>query len=59
MDLKYFDRIFVDEVNITKENDDSLNNNNKTIDNYVNFSYLDPTSSSLRNTLNPHLEDKQ
>ena len=59
LDLKYFDRIFVDEVNITKENDDSLNNNNKTIDNYINFSYLDPTSSSLRNTLNPHLEDKQ
>ena len=59
LDLKYFDRIFVDEVNITKENDDSLNNNNKTIDNYINFSYLDPTSSSLRNTLNPHLEEKQ
>ena len=38
---------------------DSSNNANKTVDNYVNFSYLDPTSSSLRNTLNPHLEEKQ
>ena len=56
LDLKYFDRIFVDEVNITKENDESYYN--KTIDNYVNFSYLDPSSSSLRNTINPRLDDK-
>ena len=56
LDLKYFDRMFVDEVNITKENDESYYN--KTIDNYVNFSYLDPSSSSLRNTINPRLDDK-
>ena len=56
LDLKYFDRMFVDEVNITKENDESYYN--KTIDNYVNFSYLDPSSSSLRNTISPRLDDK-
>ena len=47
MDLKYFDKIFTDEVNITRESDE-LNMTNKTIDNYVNFSYYDPTNASFK-----------
>ena len=54
MDLKYFDKIFIDELNFTKEYDD-LNNPNKTIDNYVNFSYYDPTSGSFREKENQNL----
>ena len=54
LDLKYFDKIFTDEVNISKESDD-LNNTNKTIDNYVNFSYFDPTSNSFRDSVNKNL----
>ena len=46
-DLKYFDKIFTDENNITKEVDE-LNNTSKTIDNYVNFSYFDPSNNSLK-----------
>ena len=48
-DLKYFDKVFTDEVNITKEYDE-LNVNDKTIDNYVNFSYYDPSVSSFRDS---------
>ena len=56
IDLKYFDKMFTDEVNITKEsNDDSSNNANKTVDNYVNFSYFDPTSESFKDQLNHNL----
>ena len=47
MDLKYFDKMFTDEVNITRESDE-LNETNKTIDNYVNFSYYDPTNASFK-----------
>ena len=47
MDLKYFDKMFTDEINITKESDE-LNETNKTIDNYVNFSYYDPTNASFK-----------
>ena len=54
MDLRYFDKIFTDEVNITKEYDD-LNNTNRTIDNYVNFSYYDPTSNSFQEPSNHNL----
>ena len=57
LDLKYFDRIFTDEINITKDNDDSYNN--KTIDNYVNFSYFDPSSNSLRETINPRFQEEK
>ena len=46
-DLKYFDKIFTDENNITKEGDE-LNSTNRTIDNYVNFSYFDPNNASLK-----------
>ena len=46
-DLKYFDKMFTDEVNITRESDE-LNETNKTIDNYVNFSYYDPTNASFK-----------
>ena len=59
MDLKYFDKIFTEEVNITKENnDDSLNNSTKTTDNYVNFSYFDPSSSSFQDQVNQNLTRK-
>ena len=44
-DLKYFDRIFTDEVNMSGE---ELNVTNKTYDNYVNFSYFDPAASSFK-----------
>ena len=47
MDLKYFDKMFTDEINITRESDE-LNETNKTIDNYVNFSYYDPTNASFK-----------
>ena len=46
-DLKYFDKMFTDEINITRESDE-LNETNKTIDNYVNFSYYDPTNASFK-----------
>ena len=46
-DLKYFDKIFTEESNITKEVDE-LNNTAKTIDNYVNFSYFDPSNNSFK-----------
>ena len=59
MDLKYFDKIFTEEVNITKEsNNDSLNNSTKTTDNYVNFSYFDPSSSSFHDQVNQNLTRK-
>ena len=59
MDLKYFDKIFTEEVNITKEsNNDSLNNSTKTTDNYVNFSYFDPSSSSFQDQVNQNLTRK-
>jgi len=51
-DLKYFDKVFTDEVNITKEYDE-LNVTDKTIDNYVNFSYYDPSVSSFRDSSAP------
>ena len=48
-DLKYFDRKYTDEVNVTRDNGaDELNNTNRTIDNYVNFSYYDPSNASLK-----------
>ena len=47
-DLKYFDKIFTDEINITKDISDELNSTNRTIDNYVNFSYYDPTNASFK-----------
>ena len=46
-DLQYFDRVFTDENDITKESDE-LNITNRTIDNYVNFSYFDPNNSSFK-----------
>jgi len=54
MDLKYFDKVFTDEVNISKEYDE-LNNTNRTVDNYVNFSYYDPTSGSFQDQANHNL----
>ena len=48
-DLKYFDKLFTEDNNITKEVDE-LNNANKSIDNYINFSYIDPTNSSFKDT---------
>ena len=54
MDLKYFDKIFTDEANFTREYDD-LNNTIKTVDNYVNFSYYDPTSDSFKDKANQNL----
>ena len=53
-DLKYFDKVFTDEVNITKEYDE-LNFNDKTIDNYVNFSFYDPSLSSFRDSTGPSI----
>ena len=47
-DLKYFDKIFTDEVNISRDGGDGLNEGNKSIDNYVNFSYYEQNSSSLK-----------
>jgi serine/threonine protein kinase len=46
-DLRYFDKVFTDENNITKEYEE-LSNTNKTIDNYVNFSYYDPNCASFK-----------
>ena len=46
-DLQYFDKIFTDEINITKESDE-LDNTKMTVDNYVNFSYYDPNNSSFK-----------
>ena len=54
MDLKYFDKVFTDEVNISKEYDE-LNNTNRTVDNYINFSYYDPTSGSFQDQANHNL----
>jgi serine/threonine protein kinase len=48
-DLRYFDRKYTDEANVTRDNGaDDLNNTNRTIDNYVNFSYYDPSNASLK-----------
>ena len=60
MDLKYFDKIFTDEINITREYDDlDGQDSDKTIDNYVNFSYFDPSSSSFRDSKAKRLLDKK
>ena len=56
LDLKYFDKAFTDEVNITKEYDE-LNITNKTIDNYINFTYMDPTNNSLKEKENQYLDE--
>jgi serine/threonine protein kinase len=45
-DLRYFDKIFTEEVNVSRESNES-NSNDKTIDNYVNFSYYDPNNISF------------
>ena len=45
-DLRYFDKQFTDENDITKESDE-LNSTNRTIDNYTNFSYFDPNNTSF------------
>ena len=61
-DLKYFDKRFTDESNVTKDNvSDDLNSTSKTVDNYVNFSYYDPNSGSFqdKNTVNIPLETKE
>ena len=47
-DLKYFDKIFTDEVNISRDGGDGLNEGNKSIDNYVNFSYYDQNNTSFK-----------
>ena len=60
MDLRYFDKIFTDENNMSRESDIS-NSNDKTIDNYVNFSYYDPNNASFRdkNKLNFNPKKKE
>ena len=45
-DLRYFDKIFTEEVDVSRESNES-NSNDKTIDNYVNFSYYDPNNISF------------
>ena len=46
-DLKYFDNVSTDEINITKDISDELYSTNRTVDNYVNFSYYVPSSNYL------------
>ena len=59
MDLQYFDKIFTDEINITREYDELNGDSDKTIDNYVNFSYFDPSNSSFRDSQAKRLGDKK
>ena len=44
-DLKYFDKIFTEETNITKEGEEL---NYSTNDNYTNFSFYDGNSASFK-----------
>ena len=46
-DLKYFDKKFIEELNSSKESDEN-SSTNRTIDNYLGFSYYDCNTSCLR-----------
>ena len=56
-DLKYFDKRFTEEINITKESEE-LNNTNRTSDNYINFSYYDISFKDKEKFGNTNLKDK-
>ena len=46
-DLKYFDKKFIEELNSSKESEEN-SSTNRTIDNYLGFSYYDCNASCLR-----------
>ena len=57
IDLKYFNRKNLEELNNSKESEES---GNKTVDNYLGFSYYDANASGLRFTrgISSHVKDE-